>query len=353
MNKFAKKLTISLICIAFVVYICAQNLKNSSHIKINSEQSLYQSDQSTALDPKHTTAEEVVYFAEYAPGQIREHDQNIFFFETGGVDYLTARQACVVESALLHHQNKVVYLFITGVNITSTDVMNNPFYSNLLQYPNIRIRRLDTLSIFKKSPLWNWFVYSDWQTSIKRAEILRIGLSLDFLHKYGGTAFSFGVLCLKSVDNIIGECLPNQISLDVLSFRTQNRFVQTLLDKLEKDFRSVEMTSKGLTAALLSLCQVGSLKELQYSDCTQLQSRVVKPAVLCPVEQNRYWILFDENRRKIAENLIGEKDTRAVNLWVEDSRVLKEWGSHAFKSVIFKLAEEHCPVTFLSTNYSL
>ncbi|XP_023327422.1 lactosylceramide 4-alpha-galactosyltransferase isoform X2 [Eurytemora carolleeae] len=284
-----------------------------------------------------------------------EINKSIFFLETGGLKFITTRQACVVESALLHHPDVRVFLLITGGNSSSiNDLREDINLRSLLSYPNFKIRYIDNVAIFKKSPLWDWFVYSDWQAQKQRSHILRFALGLIFLFDYGGVVLSFSVLTVQRIPfNFIGECEDDVLTTDILSFPQKNQFLQYVLDDVQMQFREKLFSERSLTNYIYSFCKVESLRELEFQECRFLEARLLHPEVLCPIEKEKHWVLFDENRYELAKAKFESKEVKGIHLWLELSAGFKEWGSPTFKSAIYKLGNQHCPAVFSSATRTL
>jgi len=283
-------------------------------------------------------------------------NKGIFYFETNGLTYITNRQACALESALLHNPDRLIFLIITsGGNTTTLDIIENRVYSQLLGYENFRLRFVNLVTLFKRSALWNWFIYSNWHKSESRSEQLRLALSLLFLMDYGGTTLSFGVIHLKRLPYSIGECESERVGVDVLSFDREAQFVHYVVDALAKNYSSIELNSRGFTTTLLELCKTETLKEMRFQDCRVLPwngNQLAEPSVYCPIEKKDHWIIFDEKRVKLARRKVDSKSV-TLNIWLKYSAPLKVWASSQFKSLMFELGSAECPLIFQSSNSTL
>ena len=48
----------------------------------------------------------------------------------------------------------------------------------------------------------------------------------------------------------------------------------------------------------------------------------------------------------MAQRQINEKETKIIHLWLEESGGLKDWAAQEFRTILYDLAQEHCPVVF-------
>ncbi|GBM24986.1 Lactosylceramide 4-alpha-galactosyltransferase [Araneus ventricosus] len=130
----------------------------------------------------------------------------IFFLETSNSSHLSARQACAVESAALHHpewQVRVLFASSQPLNLT------NSFMELFTLFGNVRFLRMELDFIMPGTPLWYWYQKGSWRSSPHKIVHLSDAIRLCLLWKYGGIYLDTDVIVLRSLSK-----LRNAVSFD-------------------------------------------------------------------------------------------------------------------------------------------
>ncbi|CAL1267287.1 unnamed protein product [Larinioides sclopetarius] len=124
---------------------------------------------------------------------------NIFFLETSNSSRLSARQACAVESAALHHPEwQIIVLFTSSQPLHLMD----SFMALLSQFGNIRFLRMELDFTMAGTPLWFWYQKGNWKYSPHKTEHLSDAIRLCLLWKYGGIYLDTDVVVLRSLSKL-------------------------------------------------------------------------------------------------------------------------------------------------------
>ena len=236
--------------------------------------------------------------------------------------------------------------------IFSIDVFQHKVTKPLLKYQNIRLRYFTISKMLSKTKLWNWFLHSDWQHSPDRNDLLWLALSFIQIYKHGGTvlawdSFSIGPVLPPSEEQSqsLALCNGDELALNILNFPIKHLLIENILDRAEKTPILTNFDKNSLIQETLIFCKVKTVTDLEYKQCKTF-SPILPESFACPIERSRYWTIFDDKRAKIAAKQVQKKETKIVNLWLNDSENLSIWASESFKSLIYYLSQKHCPFTF-------
>ena len=346
-NKY-KKLCRGLLYLSVLLWLGVftyYRIVRQSEKDIAGPQEVIEYDLESLFESEEDEEVEEPLWATFDPNEVG-FKRDIFFIESSGSLGLTARQGCVVEAAATNHPFRNIWVLFTGGNVSTINVFDSGVTVSLLFYRNIKLRHLPVSKTFKYTKLWRWFVFSDWQKSEDHDSLLWLSLSLLLLYKHGGLVLGWDSFTLHPLPfPVLGQCFPDELALHVLGLPAKHIFVENILDKADISAKLEDISKDTARRELDRLCKVNNLNALKYKKCKSFPL-VLGESSLCPIEKKKHWIMFDEKRKKIAQNQIADPGTKVVNLWLDDSGGLKEWASPTFKTFLYDLAEQHCPVVF-------
>ena len=128
--------------------------------------------------------------------------------------------------------------------------------------------------------------------------------------------------------------------------------IENILDQAQKSTTLVSLNRNSLLQETLKFCKVKTVTDLEYKQCKTF-SPILPESFACPIERSRYWTIFDDKRSKIAAKQVQKKETKIVNLWLDESEDISMWASDNFKTLIYYLSQKHCPCTFAEQNIKL
>lgn len=129
-----------------------------------------------------------------AETEVIRTNRSIFFIDTTCRGYLTARQACSVESASRSHHNWTIYvLFLSPVTKESLSKLSMKQISNL---HNVNLLRMHLNISAVGTPIHENMNQSIWTTT--RASDVRFLI----LHKWGGIYLDLDVVIAKQLDTL-------------------------------------------------------------------------------------------------------------------------------------------------------
>ena len=143
----------------------------------------------------------------------------------------------------------------------------------------------------------------------------------------------------------LGQCSSDQLALHSFGLPAKHVLVENIIERAEISAKLEDISKDAIRKELDRLCKVNYLADLKYKQCNSFPL-ILEEEALCPVEREKYWILFDTRRKKIAQRQISNKETKVINLWLEESGGLKDWASQEFRTILYDLAQEYCPVVF-------
>ena len=229
----------------------------------------------------------------------------------------------------------------------------------LLNYQNVRLRYFTITKLLSKTKLWDWFLHSNWQHSPDRDVLLWLALSFVTIYKHGGTVLAWDSFSLAPILHPTEEqssslilCNGDELALNILNFPVKHPMIENILDQAQKSPTLESLNRNSLLQETLKFCKVKTVTDLEYKQCKTF-SPILPESFACPIERSRYWTIFDDKRSKIAAKQIQKKETKIVNLWLDESEDISMWASDNFKTLIYYLSQKHCPRTFAEQNIKL
>ena len=129
-------------------------------------------------------------------GHINVTQNNAFFHETSGRQFLNFREACAVESLAHNNPNLTVHLLMTGQNVE----LNSPTMKTLRQYyNNIRITNINLDDYIVDSQLERWYFCTTWKNGSYAVSHLSDALRFLTLSKFGGYYFDLDIIHFRPV----------------------------------------------------------------------------------------------------------------------------------------------------------
>ncbi|XP_022183868.1 lactosylceramide 4-alpha-galactosyltransferase isoform X1 [Nilaparvata lugens] len=283
-------------------------------------------------------------------------DTSIFFHETSchskGAVYLSARQACAVESAAKMNPGSHVYVLypspLSQPNATRVD----PLFTVINAYSNVRVRHLNAERYFQGSPLEEWYKSGYLQASqYPRSHASDLFRYLT-LWKFGGIYLDLDVVVVKSFEkevNFAGAESSEDVAAGVLSFSTRGlgrkMATECLLD-LKKNFRGYDWGYNGpgvITRVLKATCNVDKVTDMTLEQCKGF--RVFPPEAFYPIPWREWKLYFDAER--------SESTMRQL----ENSYVIHVWNKFSItanvtvgsKQPYGLVASKYCPVTYANS----
>lgn len=123
-------------------------------------------------------------------------DHVIYFTETNWNTCLTGRQACAIESAVLHNPTAVIKLLVTAEPNASCEL-----YRAISQLGHVSIQLLNLNSTFARTPLEGWYIQGKWKTSPFRITHLSDAVRHICLWKNGGVYLDLDFIILGSLSD--------------------------------------------------------------------------------------------------------------------------------------------------------
>ena len=241
----------------------------------------------------------------------------------------------------------------------SIDVLQDIVTNPLINYQNVRLRYFTISKLLSKTKLWDWFLNSNWQLSPDRNDLLWLALSFVTIYKHGGTVLAWDSFSLASVlppseeqSLSLALCNGAELALNILNYPMKHPMIENILDQAQKSPTLESFTKNSLLQETLKFCKVKTVTDLEYKQCKTF-SPILPESFACPIERSRYWTIFDDKRAKIAAKKAQKKETKIVNLWLNDSEDISIWASENFKTLNYYLSQKHCPRTLAGQNFLL
>ncbi|XP_069941717.1 lactosylceramide 4-alpha-galactosyltransferase-like [Cherax quadricarinatus] len=160
----------------------------------------------------------------------------IFFTQTSCSTFLTAREACAVESAAHHQPQRPVLVLMTARVITQA----HPLMQVLTGMSNVRLAWLDLDQVFTEEPLRTWHHDRLWVMSEGRAaSAVSDAVRVELLRRYGGTYLDLDLITLRplpSSNNWLAREQSSQVNNAIMSFAPAHQLLQVTLVNFELMF---------------------------------------------------------------------------------------------------------------------
>ncbi|CAH1115992.1 unnamed protein product [Phaedon cochleariae] len=312
-----------LICFAIGMIICFYLL--SQYISLNFYHFLYHINSIHCYQMKSESLPEI---SEVTPTK----GKSIFFHETScksfinGKIWISARQACAVESAAKMNPNLDVYLLYTSPGVFHfKDDESDRILQALMTYDNIRIMHLDYEKYTHGTPVENLYSSgkienSNWAQS-HASDVLRYLT----LWKYGGIYLDLDVIVTKTLENLspnyAGAESERNVAAGILSFAPTGRghvFANTCLNDLKDHFNGQDWGYNGpgvITRLLKVICGTKLAKDMINKDCQGFT--VYPPDRFYAVPWWNWTMYFNEENKEAVINL--SNNSYAIHVWNKHS----------------------------------
>ena len=135
-------------------------------------------------------------------------DRRIFFHETSGLNELSFRQCCAIESAAKHNSDRPIQLFLRPSDVDCSETehsssslhsLHNPAWLKVLsQYPNVAVILINEDHYFAGTPLEQWYRKGEWRSSRYEKAHLSDYIRILTMEKGGGLYLDMDILTLKA-----------------------------------------------------------------------------------------------------------------------------------------------------------
>lgn len=192
----------------------------------------------------------------------------IHFVDIVGSGTLNHRQACAVESAVIHNQHYEIYVHL---NLNDSSVENDPLLTSLKKVYEVNLLDLDAKQVFSDTPAESLMTEDKVTDRNVYQQYLRSDLvNLLTVYRYGGIYLDLDVVVLKSLEgfqNFVVLKSETEFGNGVYGFSKHHPFVQHCLNDLfiNNNLNDVEYNgAERLTKNLLQFCQLNQYKPINY-----------------------------------------------------------------------------------------
>ena len=194
------------------------------------------------------------------------HSNNIIFIETNSTKiYLTFKQICAIESAAKNNPELNILLFSVNAKIKYEKIFTKI-------YPNIKYSSLNLEKVFNNSYKNFWWLSGVFAngTYFKSAHLLD-ALRYTLIYKYGGFYSDFDTVTIKNLSPLrrySAFSFLNPINHEIstfMHFTKEHEFLAFILKRLNQNYKSFDLNSKGPIMIEMSLklfCNVSRLEPL-------------------------------------------------------------------------------------------
>ncbi|XP_044593989.1 lactosylceramide 4-alpha-galactosyltransferase-like isoform X1 [Cotesia glomerata] len=273
-------------------------------------------------------------------------DNNIFFIETScsgaaGIE-LDARQCCSIESAAKMNPKMRIYLLILSPSEYSP--RTEELLSNLEEYKNIVVRRIDMEDYVKNTPLADWWQNGELTTSKWPKHHMSDVLRYLTLWKVPGIYMDLDVVTLSSFEKLrdfVGAEDEDTIASCVMSFggsKIGREVADACINDLKNNFRGDVWRNNGpdvITRALEQIC--GKAITNETHSCNGFT--VFSPWEFTPIYYDDWTKYFEAENKDETLKLINK--SLAVHIWNKMSHLQPvKVGSQVPYGII---ASQFCP----------
>nr|XP_045592967.1 lactosylceramide 4-alpha-galactosyltransferase-like [Procambarus clarkii] len=160
----------------------------------------------------------------------------IFFTQTSCSTFLSAREACAVESAAHHHPQRLVLVLMTAPAVNQT----HPLMQVLSGLRSVRLAWLDLDEVFSEEPLRTWHRDRVWVMGEDRvAWVVSDAARVEVLRRYGGTYLDLDFITLRALPrstNWLARIHVNLVNGGILSFSSGHPFLQAVVADIPSVF---------------------------------------------------------------------------------------------------------------------
>ena len=264
-------------------------------------------------------------------------DQDVFFLETSGHEYLNPRQICSIEAASHIYQDLHVHLFMISPVLKLT-----PAVAVLLTLNNVKIYHLDLGQYFYRTPLEEWYNAETWKSSHWPVSHMSDALRFITLFKFGGIYMDLDAIALKALrcKNCIGRESENWVAAGVMKFEYGHQFISDCIIELKDNFRGDIWGYNGpqlATRVLEKWCGRDKIiGKYEGFVCKGIEILPISAFYAVPWID---WKLF----------FIEEKSEEIVKKLIESSYVMHVWNRFSAKTPVHLSSKE--PYAIIASNH--
>ncbi|KAH8273159.1 hypothetical protein KR018_007225, partial [Drosophila ironensis] len=263
--------------------------------------------------------------------------------------YLNEHETCAIESAALHNPNFLIFVLFPG----PTNQTLAPGEGALGNYDNVHFRSVDIQNYSTGTPMDIWPTNS-YFPKVSEHNILDC-VRLITLYRFGGLCLDLDVIDLHRLEKLSPNYVffkgrrNNFLFAPILNLSPTGIGHQVAVESLNKFKNYLKGTENRPTPEVRTLfksCNITNMSSMYGNNSKCQNIRVFPPKAL-------YSISLKNSRRihriKLVEKRLAiiEKSF-VVRLWGPDSR--NESLRSSFGSLYNKLAETHCPLTYILAN---
>ncbi|KAL1497875.1 hypothetical protein ABEB36_008761 [Hypothenemus hampei] len=210
--------------------------------------------------------------------------ESIFFHETSctsfinGKIFITARQACAVESAARMNPDHEVYLlYASPGKFVFENSESDRFIQELMKYSNVNIFHVDLSEYFKGSPIEDLWANGKLRQSKYAQSHTSDALRFLTLWKYGGIYLDLDVIVIKNLNQLStdfsGVESDKAVAAGILGFNHTGKgheFAASCLGDLKYNFKGYKWGWNGpgtITRLLKKLCKADNVNSMVNKTC--------------------------------------------------------------------------------------
>ncbi|XP_067636314.1 lactosylceramide 4-alpha-galactosyltransferase-like [Eurosta solidaginis] len=268
--------------------------------------------------------------------------------------HLTAREACAIESAALHHPN--LNVFALFVSPTYRDNKNTPpVMEAILQYPNVHLRNLNLWTYAAGTPMYHWLKEGNLFKSSYVISHLSDFLRYLTLWRWGGTYLDMDVVVLRSLEtlppNYTGAESNTLIAAGVMGFAADgfgHEIAKKCIYDFLKNFNGSNWANNGpgvITRVANDICKTSNIELMMMDPDRCMGFRVMPPNAFYAVHWLHWEHFFDP--QYCNETLNKLRDSYIAHVWNKLSKQRRfKVGEKAAYGII---AEKHCPKVYAAS----
>jgi len=247
-----------------------------------------------------------------------------------------------VESAARLRPGRRVFVLFSTANVT--DVLQSDTLNSLINFGNVKLRYVDPAEYLRRNNFTLDFLF---KSRNNKRDVIAQMLTYVFLDVFGGIVLSLDDLLLKPISSLgqfVASYEEEKLAAYPITLDAKSSFLGLLLEGISEAEEGDDLGGRLMKRTLLyRMCNVASMKELQYADCPGAP-RVARPEAFCPIGEDQYWSLLDPYRLKLVTRTLAEEGSYGVKTWPEWQPDEGNWGSAKFVTPFYALAAEKCPL---------
>jgi hypothetical protein len=285
---------------------------------------------------------------EIANGNLENPQYNIFFIETNSSrPFFTIKELCAIESAAFRNPRAIVYVFSSEAQLDeSSKLMLSKHYSN------IRMLKLEPLSVFEQTPLLEWWLSGNVTSHpTHKTGHLSDAVRLALLYKYGGFYSDLDTITLRNLQPLskypasLGYLYEtfDSIGNGFLHFRSGHELLLLAMQVFKKDYNPNLWSSNG---PLLMYKVIRDYCQMEYDEIFMK----LKKSMRFFRQRDRLDYLIEKKKLLSLNNLMNnEIETQIAKL---ELRIRKQNREQSCEVIIYP-KEFIYPVSYIEEKYYL